>query len=154
MILIHQNFIQTDAAINPGNSGGALVNVKGELVGINTMIYTQSGGYMGIGFAIPINMAKRIMEDLIYEGKVNRGWLGISIQDLDPAIREAFNLDTEVKGVLVGDVFKDQPAEKAGFKRGDIITSVNNKEILNSNQLRNVIASIHPGEKIPVENNS
>ena len=147
----YQNFIQTDAAINPGNSGGALVNVKGELVGINTMIYTQSGGYMGIGFAIPINMARRIMEDLIYEGKVNRGWLGISIQDLDPAIREAFNLDTEVKGVLVGDVFKDQPAEKAGFKRGDIITSVNNKEILNSNQLRNVIASIHPGEKIPVE---
>jgi len=147
----YQNFIQTDAAINPGNSGGALVNVKGELIGINTMIYTQSGGYMGIGFAIPINMARRIMEDLIYEGKVNRGWLGISIQDLDPATREAFNLGTEIKGVLVGDVFKDQPAEKAGFKRGDIITSVNNKEILNSNQLRNVIASIHPGEKIPIE---
>ncbi len=147
----YQNFIQTDAAINPGNSGGALVNVKGELIGINTMIYTQSGGYMGIGFAIPINMARRIMEDLIYEGKVNRGWLGISIQDLDPATREAFNLGTEIKGVLVGDVFKDQPAEKAGFKRGDIITSVNNKEILNSNQLRNTIASIHPGEKIPIE---
>lgn len=147
----YQNFIQTDAAINPGNSGGALVNVKGELVGINTMIYTQSGGYMGIGFAIPINMARRIMEDLIYEGKVNRGWLGISIQDLDPATREAFNLGTEIRGVLIGDVFKGQPAEKAGFKRGDIITSVNNKEILNSNQLRNVIAATHPGEKVPIE---
>lgn len=147
----YQNFIQTDAAINPGNSGGALVNIKGELVGINTMIYTQSGGYMGIGFAIPINMARRIMEDLIYEGKVNRGWLGISIQDIDPATREAFNLSTEVKGVLIGDVFKGQPAEKAGLKRGDIITSVNNKQILNSNQLRNAIASIHPGEKVPIE---
>lgn len=147
----YQNFIQTDAAINPGNSGGALVNIKGELVGINTMIYTQSGGYMGIGFAIPINMARRIMEDLIYEGKVNRGWLGISIQDIDPATREAFNLSTEVKGVLIGDVFKGHPAEKAGLKRGDIITSVNNKQILNSNQLRNVIAAIHPGEKVPIE---
>ncbi len=146
-----QNFIQTDAAINPGNSGGALVNVKGELVGINTMIYTQSGGYMGIGFAIPINMARQIMEDLIYEGKVSRGWLGIAIQDLDPATREAFNLETEIKGVLIGDVFKGQPAEKAGFKRGDIITSVNHKPVLNSNQLRNVIASIHPGEKVPIE---
>ncbi len=147
----YQNFIQTDAAINPGNSGGALVNIKGELVGINTMIYTQSGGYMGIGFAIPINMARRIMEDLIYEGKVNRGWLGISIQDIDPATREAFNLSTEIKGVLIGDVFKGQPAEKAGLKRGDIITSVNNKQILNSNQLRNLIASIRPGEKASIE---
>ncbi len=147
----YQSFIQTDAAINPGNSGGALVNIKGELVGINTMIYTQSGGYMGIGFAIPINMARRIMEDLIYEGKVNRGWLGISIQDIDPATREAFNLASEIKGVLVSDIFKGQPAEKAGFKRGDIITSVNSKVILNSNQLRNVIASIHPGEKAHIE---
>lgn len=147
----YQNFIQTDAAINPGNSGGALVNVKGELVGINTMIYTQSGGYMGIGFAIPINMAKQIMEDLIYEGRVNRGWLGIAIQDLNPATREAFNFSADIKGVLIGDVFKGQPAEKAGFKRGDIITAVNNKEILNSNQLRNAIASTHPGDKIPIE---
>lgn len=147
----YQNFIQTDAAINPGNSGGALVNVKGELVGINTMIYTQSGGYMGIGFAIPINMARQIMEDIIYEGKVNRGWLGIAIQDIDPATREAFNLDADIKGVLVGDVFKDQPADKAGFKHGDIIISVNNKSILTSNQLRNTIASIHPGKKIPIE---
>ena len=94
----YQNFIQTDAAINPGNSGGALVNIDGELVGINTMIYTQSGGYMGIGFAIPINMARQIMEDLIYEGKVARGWLGVSIQEIDGTTREALNLDGSVRG--------------------------------------------------------
>ena len=89
------------------------------------MIYTQSGGYMGIGFAIPINMAREIMEDLIYEGKVSRGWLGVSIQDLDAATRDAMGLDAEVKGVLIGDVFKGQPADKAGIKRGDVVTSVN-----------------------------
>ncbi len=146
-----QNFIQTDAAINPGNSGGALVNIKGELVGINTMIYTQSGGYMGIGFAIPINMAKRIMEDLIYEGKVKRGWLGVAIQELDQSTRDAFGLSPETRGVLIGDVFKNQPADKAGIKRGDVITKVREKVIENPNQLRNSIAAIHPGETVPVE---
>jgi len=147
----YQNFIQTDAAINPGNSGGALVNIDGELIGINTMIYSRSGGYMGIGFAIPINMAKKIMEDLIYEGKVSRGWLGVMIQELDQTTREAFGLDKSTKGVLIGDVFKDQPADKAGFKRGDIVTSVDNQPVTTTNELRNRIASIHPGEKVPVE---
>jgi serine protease Do len=147
----YQNFIQTDAAINPGNSGGALVNVNGELIGINTMIYTQSGGYMGIGFAIPINMAKKIMEDLIYDGKVSRGWLGIMIQDLDQATIEAFGLEQSTKGVLVGDVFKDQPAEKAGIKRGDIIQTIDGKPVTNPNELKNEVATIHPGLKIPVE---
>ncbi len=147
----YQNFIQTDAAINPGNSGGALVNINGELIGINTMIYTQSGGYMGIGFAIPINMAKKIMEDLIYEGKVTRGWLGVMIQDLDQATVEAFGLDPETKGVLIGDVFKGQPAEKAGIKRGDIIVSFNGKNVTNPNELRNEVATIRPGQKVPVE---
>ena len=147
----YQNFIQTDAAINPGNSGGALVNIAGELVGINTMIYTQSGGYMGIGFAIPINMARKIMEDLIYEGKVNRGWLGVMIQDIDPATREAFNLSPETKGVLIGDVFKGQPADNAGIRRGDIVISVNNHPVRSANDLRNSIAAIHPGEKVPLE---
>ncbi len=146
----YQNFIQTDAAINPGNSGGALVNIEGELIGINTMIYTRSGGYMGIGFAIPINMARRIMEDLIYEGKVSRGWLGVMIQDLDQSTRDAFGLEPNVKGVLIGDVFKNQPAEKAGFKRGDIVTSVDGKKVATANELRNAIAAIKPGKKVPI----
>jgi serine protease Do len=147
----YQNFIQTDAAINPGNSGGALVNIHGELIGINTMIYTQSGGYMGIGFAIPINMARRIMEDLIYEGKVSRGWLGVMIQDLDATTRDALKISPETKGVLIGDVFKDQPADKAGFRRGDIVVSVDNKAVSNPNELKNAIANIRPGNKVPVE---
>jgi serine protease Do len=147
----YQNFIQTDAAINPGNSGGALVNINGELIGINTMIYTQSGGYMGIGFAIPINMARQIMEDLIYEGKVSRGWLGVMIQDLDQNTRDAMGLSAETKGVLIGDVFKGQPADKAGVKRGDIVTSVNDKAVESANELRNAVAGIHPGAKVPVE---
>ena len=147
----YQNFIQTDAAINPGNSGGALVNIDGELIGINTMIYTRSGGNMGIGFAIPINMAHRIMEDLIYEGKVNRGWLGVMIQELDYNTREALGIDNKNRGVLIGDVFKDQPADKAGIKRGDIVLSINNKPVTNTNELKNVVASIRPGKKAPVE---
>jgi serine protease Do len=148
---MYQNFIQTDAAINPGNSGGALININGELIGINTMIYTQSGGYMGIGFAIPINMARQIMEDLIYEGKVTRGWLGVMIQDLDQTTREAFGLASETKGVLIGDVFKGQPADKSGIKRGDIIVAVDNKAVESPNELRNAIAAIHPGQKVPLE---
>jgi len=147
----YQNYIQTDAAINPGNSGGALVNIKGELIGINTMIYTQTGGNMGIGFAVPINMARKIMEDLIFDGKVNRGWLGVSIQELDRATRDAFGLPAETKGVLIGDVFKNQPADKAGIKRGDVIQSVDGKPTETANSLRNRIASIYPGKTVPVE---
>jgi serine protease Do len=147
----YQNFIQTDAAINPGNSGGALVNIRGELIGINTMIYTQSGGYMGIGFAIPINMAQKIMEDLIFEGKVSRGWLGVMIQDLDQPTREAFGLDENTHGVLIGDVFPNQPAAKAGIQRGDIVITVDGKQVGSPNELRNAIAAIHPGKKVPIE---
>ncbi|MDR2692707.1 MAG: Do family serine endopeptidase [Chitinispirillales bacterium] len=147
----YQNYIQTDAAINPGNSGGALVNIRGELIGINTMIYTQTGGYMGIGFAVPINMARRIMEDLIFEGKVSRGWLGVSIQELDRATREAFGLPAETKGVLIGDVFKGQPADRAGIRRGDVVQSIDGKPTENANRLRNLVASIYPGKTVPVE---
>ena len=147
----YQNFIQTDAAINPGNSGGALVNIRGELIGINTMIYTQSGGSMGIGFAIPINMARRIMEDLIFDGKVSRGWLGVSIQELDQSTRDAFGLPAETRGVLIGDVFKDQPADRAGIRRGDVVTSIDGKPTETTNSLRNHVATIYPGKTVPVE---
>ena len=146
----YQNFIQTDAAINPGNSGGALVNIEGELIGINTMIYTRSGGYMGIGFAIPINMAQRIMEDLIYHGEVERGWIGVSIQDVDPATREALDFGDR-RGVLIADVNKGQPAEKAGIKHGDIVMRINGSDVSTVNQLRNVVASIKPGKKVAVK---
>ena len=115
------------------------------------MIYTQSGGYMGIGFAIPINMARQIMEDLIFEGKVSRGWLGVMIQDLDQNTREAMGLPGETKGVLIGDVFKGQPGDKAGIKRGDIVTSVNDNAVESANELRNAVAAIHPGVKVPIE---
>lgn len=147
----YENFIQTDAAINPGNSGGALVGLDGGVIGINTMIYTQSGGYMGIGFAIPINMAKHVMDDLISKGKVIRGWIGVSIQDIDQSTREALGLAIDQKGVLIGDVFKNQPAEKAGIKPGDIIVSIDGKNVNESNELRNAIAGLAPGYNAPVE---
>ncbi|HUI91336.1 MAG TPA: DegQ family serine endoprotease [Chitinivibrionales bacterium] len=145
----YQNYIQTDAAINPGNSGGALVNLDGELIGINTMIYTTSGGFMGIGMAIPINMARRVMEDIIYNGKVTRGWLGVQIQDINDAMRSALGLGNR-KGVLIGDVFKGQPADRAGIKRGDVVLSVDGKAVETSNELKNTVAGIQPGKKIPV----
>jgi serine protease Do len=145
----YQNYIQTDAAINPGNSGGALVNLDGELIGINTMIYTTSGGFMGIGMAIPINMARRVMEDIIYHGKVTRGWLGVQIQDLNEAMHNALGLGDR-KGVLIAEVFKDQPADKAGIKRGDVVLSIDGKAVETSNDLKNTVANIQPGKKVPV----
>jgi serine protease Do len=146
---LYQNYIQTDAAINPGNSGGALVDLNGALIGINTMIVTRSGGFMGIGMAIPISMARKVMEDIIYQGKVTRGWLGVQIQDLNPAMRGSLGLGDR-KGVLIGDVFKSQPADKGGIKRGDVILSINGKKVGDANELRNTVANISPGEKIPV----
>ena len=146
---LYQNYIQTDAAINPGNSGGPLVDLDGALSGINTMIVTRSGGFMGIGMAIPINMAKKAMEDIIYEGKVTRGWLGVQIQDVNEAMRNSLGLG-ERKGVLISDVFKDQPADKAGIKRGDVVLSIDGRPVTNSNELRNTVATLSPGKKTPV----
>ena len=146
---LYENFIQTDAAINPGNSGGALVNIKGELVGINTMIYTQTGGFMGIGFAVPINMARRDAEDIVKSGKVVRGWIGVSVQDITPTIQQALNLPNN-NGALVSGVVKGQPAEAAGIHTGDVILSIDNQQVQNSNDLRNIVATIKPGQKIPV----
>ena len=145
----YQNFIQTDAAINPGNSGGALVNIEGELVGINTMIYTRSGGYMGIGFAIPIAMAKNIMEQLIYTGEVKRGWLGVSIANIDQAMYDALGI--KEKGVLINEVFENEPAQKAGIQSGDVVLSLAGKKTANPNELRNIVASLAAGQKYPIE---
>lgn len=145
----YEDFIQTDAAINPGNSGGALVNTNGELVGINTAIFSMSGGYIGIGFAIPTDMAKTVMESIVKNGKVIRGWLGISIQNLTPELAKSLGVKDQ-GGALVAEVLKGGPAEKAGFKRGDVIIDYDGKKIEDSRELRNMVASTPPGKSVSV----
>ncbi len=145
----YEDFIQTDAAINPGNSGGALVNTSGQLVGINTAIFSTSGGYMGIGFAIPTDMAKSVMDSIIKHGKVTRGWLGVSIQDLTPDLAKSLGIK-ETTGALVSGVMKDSPAGKAGLKRGDIITELDGKPVEDSRLLRNMVADNAPGKTVTV----
>lgn len=142
-IVDYEDFIQTDAAINPGNSGGALVDLNGNLVGINTAILSRSGGYQGIGFAIPSNMASPVMKTLLEGGKVVRGWLGVAIQDLTPELRAALNLGSN-QGVLVGDVVSGGPAEKAGLQKGDVIVQVDDEKVAASAKLRNLIAMRGP----------
>ncbi len=149
-IVDYEDFIQTDAAINPGNSGGALVNTEGKLVGINTAILSRSGGYMGIGFAIPTNMAKPIVDALLAHGKVTRGWLGVTIQDVDQDLAKAMNLAT-TSGVLVSDVQPNGPAAKAGLQRGDVVMSINGQRTDSTGRLRNIIASAGSASKIKVE---
>jgi serine protease Do len=135
----YQDFLQTDAAINPGNSGGPLLNLRGEVIGVNAAIVSQSGGYEGIGFAIPSKMALYIAQQLIARGKVERGWLGVSVQDLTPEL--AKSLDVEgAKGALIAEVVKGGPAEKAGIKKGDIVIAYREKEITNASTLRNEAA--------------
>jgi serine protease Do len=146
----YEDFIQTDAAINPGNSGGALVNVKGELIGINTAIFSTTGGYQGIGFAVPTSMAKNVMDSLISKGKVIRGWLGVSIQPLTPDLAKEFNLKEE-KGALIGDVIEKSPAEKAGLKRGDVIIDYEGTKVEDPIQLRNLVANTMPGNKVEMK---
>lgn len=146
----YEDFIQTDAAINPGNSGGALVNVRGELVGINTAIFSQSGGNMGIGFAVPSNLAHSIMDQLVRTGKVVRGWLGVSIQDLSPELAAQFGI-TETKGVLVSDVMEDSPAKKAGFERADVIVEFDGKPMDSPTHLRNAVAQTPLGKKVSIK---
>ena len=142
-----EDFIQTDAAVNPGNSGGALVNTNGEVVGINTAIFSISGGYMGVGFAIPSDMAKTVMDSIIKHGKVIRGWLGVSIQDLTPDIAKSLGIKQQT-GALVADVVKDSPAEKAGLKRGDVIVSLDGKPVEDSTSLRNMVSAAAPGKTV------
>ena len=146
----YEDFIQTDAAINPGNSGGALINLKGELVGINTAIISRSGGYQGIGFAIPSEMAKGIMNSLVKHGKVMRGWLGVSIQDLNQELAKAMGLE-QTKGVLVSEVVKGSPAQKSGVKRGDVILKINDRPVNSTGQLKNIVASMGAGTEVSVE---
>lgn len=145
----YENFIQTDAAINPGNSGGPLINMEGQVVGINTAILSRSGGYMGIGFAIPINMVKIIKKQLLKKGEVTRGYLGVVIQDLTPDLRESFHL-ADTGGVLVADVSPDSPADKAGMKPGDVILAYNGKKVSDVGMLRNMVALTAPGTKVDI----
>jgi serine protease Do len=149
--LDYEDFIQTDAAINPGNSGGALVDLEGRLVGINTAILSRSGGNMGIGFAIPTNLAKDVMESLIEHGKVTRGYLGVMIQDLTPTLAEQFDLKAGTKGALIGDVTANSPAQIAGLKSGDVILEFDGKAVNNSRQLKLQVARTEPGHTVPVK---
>ncbi len=142
-----EDFIQTDAAINPGNSGGALVNGRGELVGINTAIFSTSGGYMGIGFAIPSDMAKSVMDSIIKYGKVIRGWLGVSIQNLTPELAKPLGIK-ETEGALIAGVESGSPADKAGLKRGDLVVEMNGKKITDVTNLRNTVAATAPGTRV------
>ena len=143
------DFLQTDAAINPGNSGGPLVNMSGEVVGINSAILSRTGGNVGIGFSIPVNMARRIYTELVAKGKVTRGWLGVSIQPLTPELARSFGLK-EPKGVLISDVVQDSPAEKAGIQSGDIITDFAGKRVETPQDLQKVVAATEPGKAVPV----
>jgi serine protease Do len=146
----YQDFIQTDAAVNPGNSGGPLVNLKGEVVGINSSIYTRTGGYMGVSFAIPINMAVKVAEDLIYEGKVTRGYLGIGIDNVSENLADAMGLPTTA-GCLVREVMKNGPAAKGGLKEGDIILKVQGIVVQDASDLRNMVADLKPADKYDFE---
>jgi len=139
-----ENFIQTDAAINPGNSGGALVDAQGNLLGINTAIYSRSGGSLGIGFAIPVSTAKQVMESIISTGSVTRGWIGVEPQDMTPEIAESFGLEAK-EGALIAAVVQGGPADKAGVKPGDVLISVDGQAISDTTALLNAIAQLKPG---------
>lgn len=146
----YEDFIQTDAPINPGNSGGALVNIRGELIGLNTAIISSTGGYQGIGFAIPSNMAKTVMESLIRNGRIVRGWLGVSVQPVTPDLAREFGLKGD-SGILISDVVAGSPAEEAGLRRGDVITQFNGREVNDAAELKNIVAGTPPGTKVNVK---
>lgn len=142
-----ENFIQTDAAINPGNSGGALVDAYGNLIGINTAIYSRTGGSLGIGFAIPVSSARQIMEQIIREGKVTRGWIGIEAQEITPELAESFGLpDTE--GALISGVVRGGPADQAGFHPGDVLLGTDTREIHDPKDMLDVVAALKPGDTV------
>jgi serine protease DegQ len=141
-----ENFIQTDASINPGNSGGALIDTNGNLIGINSAIYSRNGGSMGIGFAIPVSIAQQVMEQISSNGSVTRGWIGIEAQDITPELAESFNLKSS-SGSLIAGVLLDSPADRAGLRPGDILTTINKKPVADSQSMLNIIAMLKPQEK-------
>jgi serine protease Do len=143
----YQDFLQTDAAINPGNSGGPLLTISGQVIGVNSAIATQSGGFEGIGFAIPSRMAVHIANALIHTGKVERGWLGVSIQELTPDLAKSFHLDRNT-GALIADVMKGGPADKAGLQRGDVVLGYQGKAVDNGSELRNLVADTVVGKTV------
>ncbi|MCB1126087.1 MAG: PDZ domain-containing protein, partial [Verrucomicrobiae bacterium] len=148
--LDYEDFIQTDAAINPGNSGGALVDAEGRLIGINTAILSRTGGNQGIGFAVPTNLARWVMQQLVDDGQVERGFLGVNIQDLTPELAKQFGIQ-EAQGALVAEVTPDSPASKAGLKSGDVIRKFNEKDVKDSRHLKLAVGSTPPGSKVPVD---
>jgi serine protease DegQ len=141
-----EHFIQTDAAINPGNSGGALVDAKGNLVGINSAIYSRSGGSLGIGFAIPANLAKQVMEQIVRTGSVTRGWIGVEVQDISAELADSFRLPT-VRGTLIAGVLRGGPADRAGIKPGDILVAVESHQVIDSTSMLNLVAALEPGKR-------
>ncbi len=145
-----ENFIQTDAAINPGNSGGALINSYGELIGINTAIYSRSGGSQGIGFAIPLSLARNVLTQIIEFGHVKRGWLGVAIQNMNPELANSFGLK-KVYGIIVNGIAKSGPADKAGIQPSDVITHVNGLEVENVRHLLNLVSQVLPGNKVSIK---
>lgn len=145
-----EDFIQTDAAINPGNSGGALINLEGEVIGVNTAIASGTGGFVGYGFAIPINLARKVMDDIVTHGRVRRGFLGINLRNVDASLADAFGLDGP-RGVLIANVFSDTPADAAGLKDEDIILSIDGKPVNRPNQVQSLIARKHPDENVALE---
>jgi serine protease DegS len=146
----YEDFIQTDAAINPGNSGGALINAHGDLVGINTAIFTRSGGSHGIGFAIPVDLARDVMTQIIEQGQVVRGWLGIEVQEITPQLAESFGLEDR-RGVLIAGVLRESPAGRAGMQPGDIITHIDGDRVTDAQDALNFIARARPGDTLPME---
>lgn len=141
-----ENFIQTDASINPGNSGGALIDADGNLVGINSAIYSRSGGSMGIGFAIPATLARQVMDQIATQGNVTRGWVGIEAQDITPELAESFKLKA-TEGALIAGILKDSPADKAGLRAGDILLTIEGKPIVDTGSMLNLIAALTPNKK-------
>lgn len=145
-----ENFIQTDAPINPGNSGGALIDTEGHLVGINSAIYSRSGGSMGIGFAIPVSLAKQVMDQIVRQGRVTRGWIGIEAQDISAELAESFKLNQSY-GALIAGVLRNSPAERAGLRAGDILLEIEGRQVSDSSTMLNLIAGLQPEQKANVK---